>query len=313
MTLETFAEEMKIRVQEKAGNHYEVDLERGLGNNGTEVIRLAVKKESDSGTAPAALLNGFYNQISEKESEDFLEEMAEEIVRMCCFSDFVENYGETLAEQVMDYDFCKDKLLFKLVNTGLNQELLLDRPNIPFLDLSITFYVRLEERDGMETRVPVNEFLRETWKVTAQELYQQALRNAPETMPARFSEMDQMAAFLLVMVEEMTPEIQDILPPVEKMRDGTLYCLTNHQARNGASVLLYPGVLKECAAKCGKDLVILPSSVDEVLLMPLSDENKLNELTEMVRGINQSVLEPGEVLSDHVYRYDYENDQIVMA
>ena len=140
MTLETFAEEMRIRVQEKAGNHYEVDLERSMGNNGTEVIRLAVKKESDSGTAPAALLNGFYNQISEKESEDFLEEMAEEIVRLFCFSDFLENYGETLAEQVMDYDFCKDKLLFKLVNTGLNQELLLDRPNIPFLDLSITFY-----------------------------------------------------------------------------------------------------------------------------------------------------------------------------
>ena len=104
MTLETFAEEMKIRVQEKAGNHYEVDLERSLGNNGTEVIRLAVKKESDSGTAPAALLNGFYNQISEKESEDFLEEMAEEIVRLFCFSYFVENYGETRAEQIMYYD-----------------------------------------------------------------------------------------------------------------------------------------------------------------------------------------------------------------
>ena len=121
MTLETFAEEMKIRVQEKAGNHYEVNLERCLGNNGTEVIRLAVKKESHSGTAPAALLNGFYNQISEKESEDFLEEMAEEIVRLFCFSDFVENYGETRAAQIMDYDFCKDKLLFKLVNTVLNQ------------------------------------------------------------------------------------------------------------------------------------------------------------------------------------------------
>ena len=313
MTLETFAEEMKIRVQEKAGNHYEVDLERSMGNNGTEVIRLAVKKESDSGTAPAALLNGFYNQISEKESEDFLEEMAEEIVRLFCFSDFVENYGETLAEQVMDYDFCKDKLLFKLVNTGLNQELLLDRPHIPFLDLSITFYVRLEERDGMETRVPVNEFLRETWKMTAQELYQQALRNAPEIMPARFSEMDQTAAFLLLMDEEMTSGILDMLPPVENMKADTLYCLTNHLVRNGASVLLYPGVLKECAAKCGNDLVILPSSVDEVLLMSLSDENKLNELTEMVRGINQSVLEPGKVLSNHVYRYDYENDQIVMA
>ena len=313
MTLETFAEEMKIRVQEKAGNHYEVDLERSLGNNGTEVIRLAVKKESDSGTAPAALLNGFYNQISEKESEDFLEEMAEEIVRLFCFSDFVENYGETRAAQIMDYDFCKDKLLFKLVNTVLNQELLLDRPHIPFLDLSITFYVRLEERDGMETRVPVNEFLRETWKVTAQELYQQALRNAPEKMPARFVEMDETAVSLLVMDGEITPELLNMLPPVENMKDNTLYCLTNRLIRNGASVLLYPGVLKECAATCGKNLVILPSSVDEVLIMSLSDENRLSDLTEMVLGINQSVLEPSKVLSDHIYRYDCQNDQIVMA
>ena len=313
MTLETFAEEMKIRVQEKAGGHYEVNLERSLGNNGTEVIRLIVKRESDSGTAPAALLNGFYNQMSEKGSEDLLEEMAEEIVRLCCFSDFVENYGETLAGQVMNYDFCKDKLLFKLVNTGLNQEILLDKPYIPFLDLSIIFYVRMEERDGIETEVPVNEFLKETWKVTEQELYQQALGNACEKMPARFSELNETAVCLLLMDEEMTPKILDMLPPVENMKDDTLYCLTNHLVRNGASVLLYPGLLRECAAKCGKDLVILPSSVDEVLLMPLSDGNKLNELTEMVRGINQSVLEPGKVLSDHVYRYDYENDQIVMA
>ena len=34
MTLETFAEEMRIRVQEKAGNHYEVDLVLLCGNNG---------------------------------------------------------------------------------------------------------------------------------------------------------------------------------------------------------------------------------------------------------------------------------------
>ena len=47
--------------------------------------------------------------------------------------------------------------------------------------------------------------------------------------------------------------------------------------------------------------------------MPFSEENKLIDLTEMVRGINQAVLEPGKVLSDHVDRYDYENDQIVMA
>lgn len=313
MTLKTFAEKMRVRVQEKAGAHYEVNLERSLGNNGTENIRLTVKKDRDSNTAPAALLNGYYDQMTEEESEDLLEKIADEIVRLCCLSDYVENYGEIMAGQVMDYDFCKEKLLFKLVNTGLNQERLLNTPHIPFLDLSIIFYVRLEEKDGMETGVPVNEYLRETWKVTAQELYQQALRNAPEKMPARFVEMDETAVSLLSMDGEITPEILNILRPVENMKDNTLYYLTNLLIRNGASVLLYPGVLKECAAKCGKDLVILPSSVDEVLLMSLSDEDKLGELTEIVRGINQSVLEPSQVLSDHIYRYDYKRDQIVVA
>ena len=313
MTLKTFAEKMRVGVQEKAGDHYEVNLERSLGNNGTENIRLTVKTDSDSNTAPAALLNGYYDQMTDKESEDLLEKIADEIVKLCCFSDYVENDGETLARQVMDYDFCKEKLLFKLVNTGLNQELLLNTTHIPFLDLFIIFYVRLEEKDGMEMGVTVNEYLREAWKVTAQELYQQALRNAPEKMPARFVEMDKTAVSLLVMDGEIAPELLNILPPVENMKDNTLYCLTNRLIRNGASVLLYPGVLKECAATCGKNLVILPSSVDEVLIMSLSDENRLSDLTEMVRAINQSVLEPGKVLSDHVYRYDYENDQIVMA
>lgn len=313
MTLKTFAEKMRVRVQEKAGDHYVVNLEHSLGNNGTESIRLTVKKDSNSNTAPAALLNGYYDQMTEEESEDLLEKIADEIVRLCCLSDYVENYGETLARQVMNYDFCKEKLLFKLVNTGLNKERLLNTPHIPFLDLSIIFYVRLEEKAGMETGVPVNEYLRETWKVTEQELYQQALGNAPEKMPARLMEMNETAVSLLLMAGETTPGILNILQPVENMKDNTLYCLTNHLIRNGASVLLYPGVLKECAAKCGKDLVILPSSVDEVLLMSLSDENKLGELTEIVQGINQSVLEPSQVLSDHVYRYDYVSDQIVMA
>lgn len=313
MTLKTFAEKMRVRVQEKAGDHYEVNLEHSLGNNGTENIRLTVKTDSDSNTAPAALLNGYYDQMTDKESEDLLEKIADKIVRLCCFSDYVENDGEMLARQVMDYDFCKEKLLFKLVNTGLNQELLLNTPHIPFLDLSIIFYVRLEEKDGVEMGVTVNEYLREAWKVTAQELYQQALRNAPEKMPARFVEMDETAVSLLVMDGEITPELLNILPPVENMKDNTLYCLTNRLIRNGASVLLYPGVLKECAATCGKNLVILPSSVDEVLIMSLSDENRLGDLTEMVRGINQSVLELAKVLSDHIYRYDCQNDQIVMA
>ena len=50
-------------------------------------------------------------------------------------------------------------------------------------------------------------------------------------------------------------------------------------------------------------LFILPSSIHEVLLMPMSCGITKKELECMVRSINSSDLSPGEVLSDNVYEF----------
>ena len=46
------------------------------------------------------------------------------------------------------------------------------------------------------------------------------------------------------------------------------YVLTNIQGINGAVCLLYPQVLKNFAEEAGRDIIILPSSIHEVLLLP---------------------------------------------
>lgn len=314
MTLETFAEELESRVRERAGNHYEVSLDRSLGNNGTNIIRMIVKgKDSSCGTAPAAVLNPYYDWLEGRENEGFLENIAEEIACVCCSLGISGNDRTELAGQLMDYDFCRDKLRLKLINTGLNRELLENLPHIPFLDLSVVFYVALQGEDGTDMTAQVNGYLREVWKVTIEELYRQALRNTRENMPAVFVRLDKIFGNRVDMQPETASGIIGSLPPGEKIEDDTLYCLTNRLSRYGAAALLYPGVLKECAAKYGKDILILPSSVHEVLFISLSDESKRNRLTGIVRDINQSELEPEEVLSDHIYRYDYRNDRVVMA
>lgn len=314
MTLETFAEELESRVRERAGNHYEVSLDRSLGNNGTKIIRMIVKgKDSSCGTAPAAVLNPYYDWLEGRENEGFLENIAEEIACVCCSPGISGNDRTELAGQLMDYDFCRDKLRLKLINTGLNRELLENLPHIPFLDLSVVFYVALQGPDGMEMATQVNSYLKEAWKVTTEELYQQALRNTREKMPAAFVRIGKISCDRGKMQPETDFGIIGSLPSGEKIEDDTLYCLTNHLSVYGAAVLLYPGLLKECTVKSGKDILILPSSVHEVLFISLSDESKGNRLSEIVRDINQSDLEPEQVLSDHIYRYDYRNDRVVMA
>ena len=91
-----------------------------------------------------------------------------------------------------------------------------------------------------------------------------------------------------------------------------MYIMTNRQEVNGASVLLYDDVLQTFALKKKTDFYILPSSVHEVLLIPADNQISMSTLSSMVRDVNSSQLAREEILSDHVYYYSLETDQITM-
>lgn len=86
----------------------------------------------------------------------------------------------------------------------------------------------------------------------------------------------------------------------------------------GASVVLSTVSLKYYAEKEGcKKIILLPSSVDEMLLIQVKDDDDylsdLPQYRKMVWEINRTVLHPEEILSDHVYIYDLETDKITIA
>ena len=71
--------------------------------------------------------------------------------------------------------------------------------------------------------------------------------------------------------------------------------------------MLYPRVLKEFAESLGEDLIILPSSIHEVLLTPSNVSLPPEELNEMVQAINQSDVPAEERLSDHIYYFEQDS------
>ena len=136
------------------------------------------------------------------------------------------------------------------------------------------------------------------WNITLPQIYEQAKRNTPKLLP-----------YVLQTMLEVLGEFCDALDT-----NGALpmYVLTNQLKMNGAACILYPDALRECSQKMGSDLLILPSSIHEVILLPDDGSSNREELREMVDEINRTQLEVEEVLSAQVYRYERKTNRIIM-
>ena len=83
---------------------------------------------------------------------------------------------------------------------------------------------------------------------------------------------------------------------------GRMYiCRCN--AMYGAIALACDDAIGKIQDIVGKEFIVLPSSVQEVLVMPIQEEFDFEGMACMVREINRSSVLPDEVLSDHVYGY----------
>lgn len=83
-----------------------------------------------------------------------------------------------------------------------------------------------------------------------------------------------------------------------------MYVLSNRDRVFGASALLYSNSMKQLAGKLDKNLIILPSSVHEVILVPDDGMTEKEFYKEMVREVNDTQVDPEERLSYNIYYYD---------
>jgi hypothetical protein len=94
--------------------------------------------------------------------------------------------------------------------------------------------------------------------------------------------------------------------------DGVpMYILTNEDRVNGASSLLNERAMEDISQKLGGDFIVLPSSVHETIILPISEEFDRESLEGMVQQINFEQVAQDERLSDHVYQYDSKGHELV--
>lgn len=98
----------------------------------------------------------------------------------------------------------------------------------------------------------------------------------------------------------------------EKQNESEMLMVTNSQSINGAGIIGCKSAIANIAEKLESDLYILPSSIHEILLVPVLSVTRegLEEMTNMVTGVNTTEVLPEEVLSDHAYAYSRATGEI---
>ena len=136
-----------------------------------------------------------------------------------------------------------------------------------------------------------------------EELIRVALKNTPEILPLSLINM---AEF----ISDKCPEYAQTLKEMGDFEDLPIYILTNQRRSNGASAILYPGILRSISKKLGGNLLLIPSSIHEFLVMPLDDRIDIHNLSEFICEVNASEIRDDEILGERYYIYDCKTDTV---
>lgn len=217
---------------------------------------------------------------------------------------------------ILNFDLVKDRIIVRLVNYEKNKEQLAQCPHKRFLDLAITFrYLASKDAMGLASSLVFNKEL-ELWGIELEDLYQLALFNTMREFPWQMDSLVKVVSecFGERLPEELREEFMNDVRSLEQVENRVnMFVLTNDVGVNGATCILYDNVIKNFAKVQDCNIYILPSSVHEVMLVPENAETEPEFLKELVEDANQSAVGLIDLLSDHIYYYDKELDQILIS
>ncbi len=245
--------------------------------------------------SPTIYLEEYYQRSLDGESID---ELVQDILNFYGIVKCKKSWDTT---EIECYDSIRDKIVFKLIHTEKNHELLRKIPHIDLLDLSIVFYALLDlNSQGTATMTIGNEHMK-CWDVTKEELFALARSNVKSLLPAELFTIRQAVEEVL---RSVPGEKKNLLKDCLHERDDFMYVLSNPIRSFGAACIAYPDVLDMAGRILGEDYYVLPSSVHEVVLVPVSKGMAPDEMNAMVAEINETQVEEEEILSNHAYLYN---------
>lgn len=224
----------------------------------------------------------------------------------------------------LDYEKAQKKIAFKLVNYNQNRDMLKNMPHRRFIDLAIVYYYVVDNAPfNGRGSIKIDNSHLEEWGITEEQLYKNAMETTPILLPASIVPISECVKDMVYRSircaqnknEQLSKLLMMLLlsEELENENSISMYVIKNQLCLNGAGCILYENVLKGFAETMGDDLYILPSSIHETIVIPVSDNQVPEFLSEMVREINHTNVVVEERLADNVYIYKRSTDTIEIA
>lgn len=208
----------------------------------------------------------------------------------------------------LEYVNVKNNIVYKLINTERNREMLEDIPYIEFLDLSVVFQCLLSRNESHLETLLIHNVHTKLWDVTVEELYKVAVENTRVLLPYEIKNMADVIDEIMKEEDAEHFKHEDCMAKLES--NNIMYVLSNQKRIDGAVSMIYPGLLRDFADKIGSSFYIIPSSVHEVLLLPSENPEDRENLKDMVKEINDTQMEAEEILSYSLYWFDKDKSEI---
>lgn len=283
MSYEGFKEYFWEQLKNTLSEGIELQEQNCLKNNDLQVEMLTCKEEGKNLT-PRIRTREFYDLYRQQGMKTAVE-VAIEILG--------DRRKVDVHKVIEPWKVMKSGVNVEVINYEWNQERLKKEKMVyeKILDLAIVFTVNL--REDKDFKMTITSGLLEQWKITKDELISVAYENFAKADYAIISYEDVMEQLLGLRIE------------------SELCVLLNRSKLRGASGMLRIDLLQDLADKKESDLLILPSSVNEVLLLAEEDNIlDMDSVKKMVEDINRDYVDEEERLSDNIYTYKRKTGKI---
>ena len=263
--------------------------ERGYNAEITNVVKNGVTmcgltfRTTESNIAPTIYIDSYLDC-----TDGDLSGVVDKII--VSYKESLKNVPVIDTDKLMDWDWAKDNLQLCIQRKG-NEDILKE----DFLDLEI--YIRVKVSSDGSFKVKDTHL--EKYGVTKETMFETAWKCTEPTI--KIEDMAQVMAELMGCSVNETKEM---------MGESAMIVATNESKVHGAIAMKATEKLVEIADRYEKDLAILPSSIHEILLIPIDENTNFETLNRMVQEVNATQVTPEEVLGNHAYRLNREERSI---
>ena len=261
-------------------------------NSPDSVTDRLIVSVGDSKMSMAFRLNDIFKDVNEGESIDHA--VYKMVNTIEANISVVKNKEDEIKSFIGDYEQVKDHTFLRLIPG--NSPILGETPHKMIEDMAVVVNIQLTSLSDEHGRscVVVSQPLMEMYGIDEKQLFADAEKNSIENEPIVFTPLGDMIKHLIASEDLPTPEDAGIVT----------YIATNKSGFQGAAIAAYPEFAEKAAETLGGSFYMIPSSVHEFILIKDDGTPKAKDLNRMIKDVNETVLEPRDILSGQCYHYD---------